>query len=218
MMNEPRSRGPRGGDANTRGDILRAARQVFAEQGYAAASLRSIARAAQVDAALLHHYFGSKVELYWESVMAPMVAGGRPYPNPAEVLAKIVEGPRADLGRRWVLTFLRIWDAPGGSAHFKALLHGLTSGDDALRMIREFLLQEVFSPITSALDMDHPELRAQLAGSQIIGLGVARYVGQLPTLSGVPAEAVAEAVGPALQHYFDDPLPPELLSATDAQA
>ena len=51
--NAPRSRGPRGGGSDTRGDILAAARAAFADRGYTAASLRGIAREAGVDPALL---------------------------------------------------------------------------------------------------------------------------------------------------------------------
>ena len=40
--------------------ILRAARDAFAENGWAGTTIRSIARAADVDPALVYHYFGSK--------------------------------------------------------------------------------------------------------------------------------------------------------------
>ena len=59
---EPQRRGPgrRPGAADTRGEILAAARSEFAAKGYDASSVRGIAREAGVDPALVHHYFGTK--------------------------------------------------------------------------------------------------------------------------------------------------------------
>ena len=72
-MTEPtnaadRRRGPRGGSSDTRAGIRLAARAEFAERGYAGATIRSIAARAEVDPALIHHYFGTKRELYLEVV------------------------------------------------------------------------------------------------------------------------------------------------------
>ncbi|HET8768799.1 MAG TPA: helix-turn-helix domain-containing protein, partial [Pedococcus sp.] len=51
-------RGRRPGGADTRAGIVAAARAEFAENGYDATSLRAVARRAEVDPALVHHYFG----------------------------------------------------------------------------------------------------------------------------------------------------------------
>lgn len=214
----PRSRGPRGGDSDTRGDILAAARTVFADRGYTAASLRGIARAAGVDPALLHHYFDGKVDLYWQAVMAPLASGETARPDPPSIVAGILAGPREEVGRRWATAFLRIWDAQDGPEHFRALVHGLTSSEEGLRMIREFLLQEVFLPLVGALGVDHPELRAQLAATQLIGLGMGRYVGRLPELRDLPVDALAITVGDSIQHYLFDPLPAGLLPSPPSEA
>ncbi|HTY27063.1 MAG TPA: helix-turn-helix domain-containing protein, partial [Mycobacterium sp.] len=40
--------------------ILEAARESFAERGSAGTTIRAVARAADVDPALVYHYFGSK--------------------------------------------------------------------------------------------------------------------------------------------------------------
>ena len=49
------------GDTQTQ--ILDAAEQLFAEQGFGATSLRSIIRAADVNLAAIHYHFGSKEKL-----------------------------------------------------------------------------------------------------------------------------------------------------------
>ncbi|HUQ04536.1 MAG TPA: helix-turn-helix domain-containing protein [Kofleriaceae bacterium] len=48
----------------SRRDILDAAEACFAERGFAAASMREIARRAKTSQALLHHHFGTKANLY----------------------------------------------------------------------------------------------------------------------------------------------------------
>ena len=44
--------------------ILDAAEGLFADKGFAGSSMRSVARAAQVSQALIHHHFGTKRDLY----------------------------------------------------------------------------------------------------------------------------------------------------------
>ena len=53
-------RGPRPGGADTRVALLDAAREVFVEHGYEGATMRAIAARANVDAAMVNHWFGSK--------------------------------------------------------------------------------------------------------------------------------------------------------------
>ncbi|MEI2819554.1 MAG: TetR/AcrR family transcriptional regulator [Marmoricola sp.] len=78
------TRGPRPQGADTRSDILAAASSVFADKGYAGASVRGIAREAGVDPALVHHYFESKPALFFASVMP--VAQGLPAVNPSALV------------------------------------------------------------------------------------------------------------------------------------
>ena len=67
----PRGR-PRGGESGAREQIIDAAVEEFGELGYDGATMRGIAARAGVDAALLHHYFGSKADLFTVTVDAPM--------------------------------------------------------------------------------------------------------------------------------------------------
>ena len=103
----PRGRRPAGED--TRGLIVRAARAEFGDQGYDRASIRGIARAAGVDARLVHHYFDSKSALFAEVLDVPV--------NPAEVIGALIEGPPEELGQSvaaaLVGTFMGIFLAYG---------------------------------------------------------------------------------------------------------
>src|ERR1700724_3556290 len=64
--------GRRGGDADTRGTIIEAARAEFLESGYNEATIRAIARRAEVDPALIYHFFTDKPTLYAATLNLPV--------------------------------------------------------------------------------------------------------------------------------------------------
>src|SRR3954447_16889593 len=67
-MDRPKTRGPYAKTAARRADILRAARESFAEHGYERSTLRDIAARAGISAVGLLHHFASKEELLMEVV------------------------------------------------------------------------------------------------------------------------------------------------------
>ena len=66
-----RPAGRRPGNVDTRGEIVEAAKRVFAAKGYDGASLRAVAREAEVDPALVHHYFDGKASLFVAAMALP---------------------------------------------------------------------------------------------------------------------------------------------------
>ena len=56
--------------------------------------------------------------------------------------------------------------------------------------------------LTEELGMDQPDLRAALCGSQIVGLGMIRYVVRLEPLASADHDTVVAAVAPNLQRYL----------------
>ena len=97
------TRGRRRGSPATREQILDAARKVFDERGFRAASLRAVARAANVDPALVHYYFDSKVQLYAQSVGIGI--------DPERVLAEVIAPGRRGLGRRLMAFLTDLWES-----------------------------------------------------------------------------------------------------------
>ena len=69
-MVQPASRGPgrppAAKAAETRQRILRAAREVFSERGYGAATFQAIAVRADLTRPAINHYFANKRVLYWQ--------------------------------------------------------------------------------------------------------------------------------------------------------
>ncbi len=91
-----RRTGRRPGGPDTRADVLAAARTRFARVGYDNATIRAIATDADVDPALVHHYFGTKRDLFREAVAFPVDAdrllasiGDRPVDEGARQLARV---------------------------------------------------------------------------------------------------------------------------------
>ncbi|ADB35403.1 transcriptional regulator, TetR family [Kribbella flavida DSM 17836] len=189
-----RSPGRRPGGPDTRGEILRAARESFAGKGFAATSIRGVARDAGVDAALVHHYFGGKDELFVEAMALPI--------DPRQVAATILDGPVDDLGRRIVTVFLGVWESPDGQQRMKALLRSMVSSDQVAQLMREGLTRMVIAPVSKALDVPDARLRVSLVASQLVGLALTRYVLELDPITTEPAAELVDRIAPALQHYL----------------
>ena len=194
----PRRRGRRPGGADTRAELLDAARVEFAQRGYEGATVRVIADRAGVDPAMVNHWFGGKEALFSEALQLPV--------NPAEVMTAIMPGDPERLGERIVGQFLTIWDQTGGGP-MATILRSIASHDDAARMLREFIGNVMVKRVVAAVAPDRPDLRAGLVGSQLFGMGLVRYVLKLEPLASADHATVIGAVAPNLQRYLTGPLP-----------
>ncbi|WP_213453969.1 TetR/AcrR family transcriptional regulator [Rhizomonospora bruguierae] len=190
-----RRSGRRPGNPDTRQAILATAREVFAEKGYDAASIRAIATGAGVDPALVHHYFGTKEQLFLTALEVPL--------RPAELLPQVLAGGPDEFGERLVRTFLRVWDSPAGTAG-AALFRTAVNNEWTARLLREFVIVHVLRQALQHLDLEPDEapLRASLVASQLSGLVMTRYLLKIEPLASAPAETVVAAVAPTIQRYI----------------
>ncbi|HEY0814088.1 MAG TPA: TetR family transcriptional regulator [Pseudonocardia sp.] len=188
-----RRRGRRPGGEDTRAQLLAAARIEFAERGYEGATVRRIAERADVDAAMVNHWFGGKEALFTASLDLPV--------SPAQMLAEVIAGDPEQLGGRIVRRFLTVWDV-GGGGPLAALIHSVAGREDAARMLREFVKNVLVGPIVGAVAPDRHELRGSLMGSQLIGLGMVRYVLKLEPLASAEPDVVVAAIAPTVQRYL----------------
>ncbi|WP_328329978.1 TetR family transcriptional regulator [Kribbella sp. NBC_00382] len=191
-----RTPGRRPGGPDTRGDILRAARESFAGKGFTATSLRAVAREAGVDAALIHHYFDSKDELFVESMALPI--------DPREVAAHVLDGPRDELGRRIITVFLSVWESPDGQQRMKAVLRSVVSSDDVARMMREGITELIMQPVAQALGVPDAPLRVSLVATQLIGMALTRYLIGLEPLASAEMSELIDRMAPVLQYYLTE--------------
>jgi AcrR family transcriptional regulator len=189
----PRRRGRRPGGADTRAQLLAAARAVFAERGYEGATVRLIAERAGVDPAMVNHWFGGKESLFTATMDLPV--------DLAAILSEVLPGDPQQLGERVVRTFLTVWDAEGGGP-LASLIQSVASHDAAAEMLRQFVSEVLVGRIVRTIDTDQPDLRAALCGSQLFGLGMARYVLKLEPLASADHDTLVAAVAPNLQRYL----------------
>ena len=187
---------------------MAAARSHFAGAGYDRATIRGIARDAEVDPALVLHYFGSKEGIFLAAVDFPI--------DPAEAIPPLLAPGLDGLGARLVGLFLEIWDSPSGSP-LLGVIRSVVSSERAAEVLRDFVSREVLGRLAEALELDQPQLRASLAASQLIGLAMLRYVVKLQPLASATPEELAAWLGPTLRRYFTDPSVTALeLEASDA--
>jgi AcrR family transcriptional regulator len=192
-----RRRGRRPAGEDTRGLILTAARAEFGSRGYDGTTMRGIARAAGVDARLVHHYFDGKEDLFVSALGFPA--------RPQDIVAAALTGPPDELGVRLVRIILTIWETPEGRDRVVALLSGAMVSDAAARMLREFVTRELLERIAAVLGVDRGELRASLAASHLVGVALARVILKIEPLASLDADELAHIVGPVVQRYLTDP-------------
>jgi AcrR family transcriptional regulator len=195
-----RRSGRRPGNPGTREAILAAARDIFAERGFDGASIRAIATSAGVDPALVHHYFGTKEQLFRATIDIPF--------NPQELLPQIAAGGAEGAGERLIALFLRVWDSPAGTAG-AALMRSAVNNEWTARLLREFVVTQILRRAAGLLDLDPAQapLRTSLVASQMVGVAMVRYILRLEPLASAPPELVVALVGPTIQRYLTGDIP-----------
>ena len=166
--------------------MLAAARAAFAEQGFRGTTIRAVAAAAGVDPALVHHYFGTKDDLF----VAALRDAGRPARG---ARAGAWPAGRDGAGERLLRTFLSVWDDPELQPGLLALVRALVLEPTARAWCATASSRSWSARCWRASASTGPEVRMPLVASQIIGLIVARYVVALAPLASMPAEDVVAA-------------------------
>jgi AcrR family transcriptional regulator len=158
--------GRRPGSEDTRATILGAARDAFGERGFDGSSIRDIAARAGVDAALVHHYFGSKQRLFIAASEFPV--------DVSVVVPRVLAGPVETMGERFVRA----------------------------TMLRTMLAEGPLGAIAGTIGGHDAPARAALAGSQLVGLVLARYVVAMEPIASMTPDELAASVGPTIGRYL----------------
>ncbi len=193
MTQEGARRGRRPGAPDTKAAILAAARARFAAHGFARTSVRAIAAEAGVDPALVHHYFGTKDELFLAALELPV--------DPRKLLLPAVAGGPDGAAERMLRVFLSVWDDPEMQVRLVAVVRGVLDAEGE-RLLREGFLPVILVPVGKALGIDRPELRMPVVSSQIVGLVMMRYVIRVEPLASLSADEVVAIYAPTIQRYL----------------
>ncbi|MEV5611627.1 TetR family transcriptional regulator [Streptomyces sp. NPDC052225] len=187
-----------GGDGpGTRERILDAAREEFAARGYDKASVRAIAKAAGVDSALVHHYFGTKEQVFAASVEVAFA--------PAfEAPTAVEEGPLDGVGERLTRFIFGVWENPATRAPLLAIVRSAVNNDVAAGVFRRLVAAQVLARIAQRLDLPdgEAELRASLAAAQLVGTAMLRYVIKVEPLASADVEDLVARIAPVVQGHL----------------
>ncbi|MCF3642356.1 TetR family transcriptional regulator [Rhizobium sp. TRM95111] len=175
----------------TRQAILAAARTLFAERGFAAATVRDIAALAGSDPALVVRYFGGK-----EALFAQAATFDLNLPDLAAV-------PHAALGRTLVRHFLAVWEGAGGTGGgLPIALRSAASNEMAAERLRSIFREQVAPALARIAGPDTPRI-AGLVATQLLGLAFCRYLVKLPPVVALTPEQIVDEVGRSVQVFFD---------------
>ncbi len=191
-------RGRRPGAPDTRAAILGAARERFAASGFAGTTIRAVATEAGVDAALVHHYFGTKEDLFLAALELRV--------DPRVALLPVVEGGVVGAGERLMRTFVQVWDDEANRLPLMAVFRGVVE-PTGQQLVRDGLFRIVLGPMGRGLGLDEPDRRMSLVASQLMGVVLMRYLMRVEPLASMPADELVATYAPTLQRYLADPLP-----------
>jgi AcrR family transcriptional regulator len=193
-----RGRPPRAESVGTRDRILSAAREEFSERGYEKTSVRGIAKAAGVDSALVHHYFGTKEQVF-EAAISLAFAPALEAPKAVE------EGPLDGVGERLTRFVFGVWENPATRAPLLAIVRSAVNNETAAAVFRRIIATQVLRRIAVRLDLPDAELRAELAAAQLVGTAMLRYVIKVEPLASADPEQIIARLAPVVQGHLTNP-------------
>jgi AcrR family transcriptional regulator len=186
------------GDAKvTRAKILEIATMLFVERGYEEVGMREIAAKAGVTAAMINRYFGTKEALFVELT------------ENAFVFSELLDGPRADFGKRIATTLMQ----PCGpfesrcveEEHFRMLQIIMRSAatEGAPLHIQEMLDKQLWQPLIAFLGGNNPHERAELIVATIFGFVLMNKKVSSPSQKKSQPHVLGALLTTAIQNYVD---------------
>lgn len=163
-------------------DVLGAARRLFAERGYRATTIRAIAAQAGVTPAMVHHFFGSKQQLFLAAVRMPI--------DPVEILAGLTRGPREEFPHRLVTTFVTLWSDQSTGPALQGVMRSALTDPQQAAGFRGFVDALLLPTVAERLDV--PAERVAAALSIMLGMAFTRYLVGVRTLADLSDQQVVE--------------------------
>ncbi|BCO54211.1 TetR/AcrR family transcriptional regulator [Mycobacterium sp. 2-64] len=178
--------------------IAAAARDEFAVHGWAGTTIRAVARRADVDPALVYHYFGSKEGLLDAATNPPQQWLDRV----AEVWATPVERLGAALLQLLLVSWADDEIGPTLRAILQTAAHDPVTRDKLRRVVEGSLMG------VSGLGSDDRDrlIRSGLISSQMMGFALMRYVWKIEPVASMTDDEAIAAIAPNLQRYVDGDL------------
>jgi AcrR family transcriptional regulator len=174
----------------TEARILDAAASTFFAVGYERTTVRTVASAAGVDAGLVMHYFGSKLELFRRVIDAAPVpeVSGAPGHAVEEILATLAG---------------RLANEPVASL---TVLRSMLTNPEAADVVSAGLARYQ-EQIAQAIPAGDAGLRAAIIGAIILGVTVSRHLIKSDELAAADPEQVISLLRPCLSALAAQPEP-----------
>jgi AcrR family transcriptional regulator len=179
--------------AETRADILAAARARFGAEGYERTTLRAVAGDVGVDPALVIRYFGSKQDLFAAAAEFTLD------------LPDLTGVPPDGVADALLPAFFAVWE---DDTTFVALLRAAMTSETAANTMRLVFATQV-APTLAAVTPDHPAERAGLMGAFIIGLATTRYVLANPAVANLSHDDLIRWAAPVVRQLLTGAAPVE---------
>jgi AcrR family transcriptional regulator len=173
--------------------ILDAARALFAETGFERATIRAVASAAGVDPALVMQYFGNKEGLF---------AAAAKWSSDHET---VLAAPKDEVAAAALRDMIEKFEGAGDREAAVALMRSCLTHPEASRIMRDEVMCDRAAGVARTIGGDDAELRAGLLGACMMGLGLARYLLEIPAVADASSEDVVRLMEPALRALVDPP-------------
>jgi AcrR family transcriptional regulator len=178
--------------------IAEAARDEFAEHGWAGTTIRAVARSADVDPALVYHYFGSKEGLLDVATNPPQ--------RWLENVANVWTTPVEDLGAALVKMLLASWADDEIGPTLRAILQTAAHEPATREKLRRVVEGSLMGVSGLGDDVRERGIRSGLVSSQMMGFALMRYVWKIEPIASMTDDEAIAAIAPNLQRYVDGEL------------
>ena len=163
--------------------------------------MRSVARSAGCDPALITYYFNTKQKLFRACMDLPL--------DPAsEIIALLTPGPK-EAARRLVDYILDLYEHKLTSETLTALMRALTTDTSTSQRFRTYIRTDVLEQVSDYLATDPADARRlgemlELLLSMLYGVVTMRYIIALEPLASMPRQRIHATLTPFIQERIDE--------------
>lgn len=118
-----------------------------------------------------------------------------------DFINRIVTGSVDEAGKRTVQMLITTWDLADGGP-FAAGAITATGMAKTVDVVYDNLIGPVFGSLLKTLGADQVSVRAGLCATQLVGIGMVRYVARADPIRSMKPDELAAAVAPTLQRYL----------------
>ncbi len=155
--------------------------------------MRDVAASAAVDASLIHHYFGTKAELFQAALDLPRLAAG---------VAARLAAPSGDVAEGFARLYLEHFFTTE-VATFSAMLRTALGSPGDVPQLRRIVEESMLRVAVQELGGPDAALRAELAAAQMIGIFILRHLIGVPPIATATTDELLRHLVPALQTVFE---------------